>query len=55
MPRGACPLWVVKDHSGPESYLPKRCTVADSALLLAFMMRRSASHALIWFAARQFS
>jgi hypothetical protein len=37
------------------SYLLRRCTVADSTLLLAFMMRRSASHVLIWLAARQFS
>ena len=38
-----------------QSYLLGRCIVAESTLLLAFMMRRSPSHVLIWLAARQFS
>src|SRR5437016_13215397 len=32
-----------------------RFSMEDSALLLAFIMRRSSSHVLIWLAARQFS
>ena len=44
-----------KGQKRTRSYLLRRCTVADSALLLAFMMRRSPSHVLIWLAARQFS